>query len=344
MTYIIKKFTGKKTKKQKVIIQEAVNILSALGIPIENYSARKVRRVERLGLVLLALGNLKPNMKWSDIKSKDDQVSLTTRGIIKFVNANYSENLADSSYDDFKRKEIDQLTLDGIVVSGFDRSATNDSRSAYSICPKHAEVIKIFGSKEWETKLIEIHGLKKSLREQISSARLLSVVPVSLLNGIELEFSKGKHNELQKTIIEKLLPYYGYGAEVLYVGDTANKYLHVERKRLKDLNIPYPEHDELPDIVAFSEQKEWLYLIEAVTSYGEITPIRKRELEILTKDCGFPVVFITAFLTRDDYRKYAASIAWETEVWIASDPEHLIHLNGDKFLGPYNELKNQTSF
>lgn len=337
MTYEIKRFTGKKTKKQKYIIQDAVNILSELGIPIEKYSSRQVRRVERLGLVLLALGDLKPNMQWSEIKSKNDHISLTTRDIIKFLNANYSEKIADSSYDDFKRIEIDQLILDGIVIPGFDRSATNDSRSAYSLCPQHASAIRNYGTERWSESVKEIENVKTSLREQISSARKLSLIPVSLPDGVKLEFSPGKHNDLQKSIIEKLLSIYGYGAEVLYVGDTANKYLHVSRERLKELGIPEPEHNELPDVVAFSESKKWVYLIEAVTSYGEIDPIRKRELEILTKNCPFPIVFITAFLTRDDYKKYAANLAWETEVWIASDPEHLIHLNGDKFLGPYEE-------
>lgn len=339
MTYEIKKFTGKKSKKQKSIIQDAVNILSELGIPVENFTSRQTRRVERLGMVLLALGDLKPNMEWSEIKCKNDHISLTTREIIKFLNANYSEKIADSSYDDFKRIEIDQLILDGIVIPGFNRSATNDSRSAYSLCPEHAKAIRNYKTQNWTKSVKEIETIKTSLREQISSDRKLSLVPVSLPNGVELKFSSGKHNDLQKSIIEKLLLYYGYGAEVLYVGDTTNKYLFVSRERLKELCIPEPEHNELPDIVAFSESKGWVYLIEAVTSYGEINPVRKKELEILTKDCPFPIVFITAFLTRDDYRKYAAKIAWETEVWIASDPKHLIHLNGDKFLGPYKEEK-----
>jgi hypothetical protein len=194
MTYEIKRFTGKKTKKQKTLIQDAVDILSQLGIPIENYTIRQVRRVERLGLVLLALGDLKPNMEWSEIKSKNDRISLTTRDIIKFLNANYSEKIADSSYDDFKRIEIDQLILDGIVVSGFDRSATNDSRSSYSLCPVHASAIRNYGTERWVASVKEIESNKTSLREQISSARKLSLVPVSLPDGVELEFNNMESN------------------------------------------------------------------------------------------------------------------------------------------------------
>lgn len=336
MSYKIDKFTGEKSITQRKNIQDAVDILFHLGIPVEKFNERQVRRVERLALVLLALGDIKPENKWDEIKSKDNNISLTTRDIIKFVNQYYSEKIADSSYDDFKRKEIDLLLLDGIIIPGFKRSATNDSRSGYCICPHHANAIKTFGARSWNEEVQKIINLKETLRKQISSERELSLVPITLPGGKDLKLSSGKHNELQKAIIEMFLPRYGFGADVLYVGDTTKKYLHVDKERLKELNLPEPEHEELPDIVAFSRQKNWLFLIESVTSFGEITPIRKRELEILSEKCIFPVIYITAFLNRDDYRKYCANLAWETEVWIASDPDHLIHLNGDKFLGPYS--------
>lgn len=335
MSYKLDKFTGEKSNKQKKLIQEAIDILFFLGIPVEKFNKRQIRRVERLALVLLALGDIKPENKWNEIKSKDDKVSLTTRDIIKFVNKYYSEKIADSSYDDFKRKEIDLLILDGIVVNSFERVSTNDSRNGYCICNKHAEAIRAFGTNNWDNKVKTILNSKDTLRKQISSEREISLIPVTLPNGKDLKLSFGKHNELQKSIIEMFLPRYGFSAEILYVGDTIKKYLHVEKDRLKELNIPEPNHEELPDIVAFSKQKNWLFLIEAVTSFGEITDIRKRELEILCSRCNIPIIYITAFLNREDYRKYCSNLAWETEVWIASDPDHLIHLNGDKFLGPY---------
>jgi hypothetical protein len=35
--------------------------------------------------------------------------------------------------------------------------------------------------------------------------------------------------------------------------------------------------------------------------------------------------------------KYLNDISWETEVWVADSPTHLIHFNGERFLGPYEE-------
>jgi hypothetical protein len=34
--------------------------------------------------------------------------------------------------------------------------------------------------------------------------------------------------------------------------------------------------------------------------------------------------------------RYLGEIAWETEVWVADAPSHLIHFNGERFLGPYD--------
>lgn len=130
------------------------------------------------------------------------------------------------------------------------------------------------------------------------------------------------------------MPRYGYGAQILYVGDTSNKYLHHDRAELESLNFFELSHNELPDIVAYSEQNNWLYLIEVVYSSGPISEIRLLQLKELTKECSAEIVYVTAFLNRSSFRPFISDIAWETEVWIADNPDHLIHFNGDKFLGP----------
>jgi len=47
-------------------------------------------------------------------------------------------------------------------------------------------------------------------------------------------------------------------------------------------------------------------------------------------------VFVTAFLDRKAMVKHLNQISWETEVWIADAPDHLIHFNGERFLGPHD--------
>jgi hypothetical protein len=122
---------------------------------------------------------------------------------------------------------------------------------------------------------------------------------------------------------------------LLYLGDTAKKHVVFVADELAKLNIGITEHDKLPDIVLYDARKNWLFLIEAVTTHGPVDPERQAKIEATLAECPAERVYITAFLEKADFRDYLADIAWETEVWIAESPDHMIHFNGQKFLGPY---------
>ncbi len=177
----------------------------------------------------------------------------------------------------------------------------------------------------------------ESLEQKLKRQREIKKVSVTLASNKKLEFSNGEHNDLQKAIIEEFLPRYGFDSEVLYVGDSSDKYLHLEKEKLQALNFFELSHDELPDVIAYSESKNWLYLIEAVHTSNPINELRLLQLQKLTQNCKAEIIYVTAFLTRPKFRQFVAEIAWETEVWIADNPDHLVHFNGDKFLGPYEK-------
>ncbi len=160
-------------------------------------------------------------------------------------------------------------------------------------------------------------------------------VKLTLPDGAEVLLSPGKHNDLQVAAVEQMGPRFAPGSQVLNVGDTAKKHVVCETKTLERLSIPINEHDKLPDIILFDAERNWLFLIEAVTSHGPVNPKRHAEIEAVLADCPAERIYVTAFLNRADFRTYAADIAWETEVWIAENPGHMIHFNGPKFLGPY---------
>ena len=50
------------------------------------------------------------------------------------------------------------------------------------------------------------------------------------------------------------------------------------KELLKEIGIPITEHSKLPDIVIYDSNKEWLFLIEVVTSHGPVSPKRVIEL------------------------------------------------------------------
>ncbi len=181
-------------------------------------------------------------------------------------------------------------------------------------------------------RFIEQFGTLKAAYEH---ARETHRIPLRVADGSTVYLSPGEHNVLQVAIIEEFGPRFAPGAMVLYVGDTAKKHVIFECDQLTRLGVPITEHDKLPDIVLYDPKKNWLFMIEAVTSHGPVSPKRHREIESFLRNCRAERVYVTAFLSINDFRKYAADIAWETEVWIAVTPDHMIHFNGPKFLGPY---------
>ena len=316
------------------VINEALYILSRLGVPLEGISDRN-RAL--MGMCFLAVADVRHSSAWSGAKAHDGKRALKSREIIQYLNQHFDENISSGSYDDIRRKHLVLPVAAGIVLRSANNpnAARNSPTRGYALETSCAVVIQTFGTGEWDAAMEDFLSTHETLAEQLSKERLLEQVPITLPSGLRLVFSPGAHNQLHKSVIEEFLPRYGNGAEVLYVGDTADKYLHLDDERLKALKFFEISHGELPDVIAYSVAKNWLYLIETVHSFGPISPTRLRELQSLTRECTAEIIYVTAFQDRSGFRKFAPQIAWETEVWIAKDPDHLIHFDGQRFLGPY---------
>lgn len=315
------------------LIAEALHILQALGIPVEDTP----RRLERMAMAFLAVANINRLHQWQHIRSRIESHHMKTRDIIDFINQHLEEDISSGSYDDIRRKDLKLTVAADVVLQTAPGTARNNPNRAYMLSPVFADVIQHYQTKNWQPVLQNFLQDRSTLVEELSAQRQINRLPVTIPSGKTIEFSPGKHNQLQKLIIEDFLPRYGYGAQVLYVGDAADKFLLLEADALNALNFFELNHGELPDvIIAYSTTRNWLYLIEAVHSSGAITPLRLRKLANLTDTCTADIIYVTAFLDRKTFRKFVADIAWETEVWIAEDPDHLIHFNGEKFLGPYS--------
>ena len=329
-TFITK--SAKNAKNQKMI-NEALAILESVGIPLET---KTERALERMAVCFLAVASVTDD--WAKASANN---FYKTRDVITYVNTHFEENISSGSYDDIRRKDLKLPVLAGLVVNSGEKqsAATNDPTRGYSFDESFSDLIVCYGTKEWENALRDFMRDRPSLSEMLARKRDIEQIPVTLPGGAELRFSSGEHNILQKKIIEDFLPRFGGGSSVLYIGDTAHKLLHIDKKNLRKLHFFELSHDELPDIIAFNAVENWLFLIEAVHSAGPMSEIRVHELKKLLENCTADLIFITAFLRREDFRKWSADIAWETEVWIADNPDHLIHFNESKFLGPYHNKK-----
>jgi hypothetical protein len=152
-----------------------------------------------------------------------------------------------------------------------------------------------------------------------------------------ITLSPGDHNVLIEQTLQKFAPRFTPGGRVLYVGDTNEKFSLFEEAALLELGVHVEAHGKMPDVIIHDTRRNWLVLIEAVTSHDPIDAKRRAELQEIFDSSRAGLVFVTTFLTRKAMSAYLGRIAWETDVWVAASPSHLIHFNGDKFLGPYKE-------
>jgi type II restriction enzyme len=143
-----------------------------------------------------------------------------------------------------------------------------------------------------------------------------------------------KRTKLESIIIEEFAPRFAPNAKPIFLRGGSEKSFLLDKSVFAKLGASVSELVKLPDVVLYDSKKKWLFLIEAAANKNYISPKRRLEIEKLFEKCKIGKVYITTFWDFAAYTKYVDKIAWETEVWIAEIPSHMIHLNGDKFLGP----------
>lgn len=323
---------SKKSENTKRLINEALDILYSVGIP---FSGKRERGLESMAMAFLAVAGV--TKSWREAQGQNEHRHLKTRDIIKFVNEHYEEAISPGSYDDVRRKHLKLLVLADLVLNSADNpsASPNDPTRGYTLFSEFKTLVTFYGTADWGIKLKLFLKNRPTLNEILQRKREMPKVRVTLPSGHILDFSRGGHNQLQREIIEEFLPRFGGGCTILYVGDAMDRYLLREDGKLKELGFFELTHDSLPDIVAYNEEKNWLFLIEAFFTSGPMSEERKLELNKALTECKADLIFVTAFTSKTDFRKNVADIAWETEAWIADNPDHLIHFNGGKYLGPY---------
>jgi len=198
-------------------------------------------------------------------------------------------------------------------------------------------MLKTYGTKKWNKALSAYLRSAKGRNRMIERARNFTKIPVTLPDGKQIELSAGGQNILIKEIIEQFAPRFTPGGHVLYVGDAGEKHLLNDTEYLAGLGVEIEPHGKMPDVIIHYKERDWLVLIEAVTSHGPVNLLRHNQLKDLFAKSTAGLVFVTAFIDRQAMRNYLPEIAWETEVWIADSCDHLIHFNGERFLGPYSD-------
>lgn len=301
-------------------MEDARDFLIKVGMP-------KPQQTDLCCLSLIAMAGIKPKDHWNVATNDWTRI----HDIITFLNRYYKTSYAENSRETFRKQAIHGFRTAALIEDN--GKATNSPNYRYRITEETLSVLQSLKTEEEAKKIEDFLKSHDTLIDIYSSKKEMTMMPVKI-NGTDFRFSPGLHNELQKAIIEEFSPRFVPNAECLYVGDTIDKNLVNDAKKLNALGFDITLHDKMPDVVLFSQDKNWIYFVEAVTSVGPMTPKRILELRELTKNVSAGKIFVTAFWNFAMYKKFADCLAWETEVWIANMPDHMIHLNGDKFIGP----------
>lgn len=311
-------------------IEEAKDLLRAIGLP-------SAQRNELAALTLLALANLMETAPWQDAQRR----SIRIHDMILFVEQNYHRRYAENTRETFRRQVLHQFEQARIVDRNPDDPSlpTNSPRTHYAISEAALPVIQGYGTKAGQRALENFIGKQGTLLELYQQRRSQKMIPLKDLSGQEIRLSPGRHNQLQVAVIEQFAPRFALGARLLYIGDTANISLLVDVKGLERVGFPVNKHGKLPDIVLYSPKKKWLYLIEVVTSHGPMSPKRYHELEAILAKSPAGRIYVSVFPDLKEFIRHARDIAWEPEIWISDAPDHMIHYNGEKFVGPLRPKK-----
>lgn len=317
---------AKKTSAKAAQIRNAQAVLHALG-----FGARQSN--EMAALVLLALLDLKPGQAWSEANAPLQGIT----PIIGFISDCYDVNYAPNTRETIRDEAVKFFAETGLLLRNPDQPSrpTNSGKTVYQVEPAALALLRTYGTEAWPADLASYLKKSAAIRGEIRRQRTLARVPVTLPNGQQVTLSAGGQNPLIKAVVEEFCPRFTPGAAIAYIGDTETKFLHLDAAYLQKLGITLDTAAKMPDVVAHDHRRNWLILIEAVTSAGPVDGKRRMELKELFRNSKAGLVFVTAFETRKVMQSFVSQISWESEVWIAEDADHLIHFNGERFLGPY---------
>jgi hypothetical protein len=307
-------------------ISDALQILGELGMP-------RAQRNDRSALCLLALLNLTPEKPWS--KAGNPLIGITP--MMEFARDYYSKKYAPNTRETFRRQTMHQLIAAGIALYNPDQPgrAVNSPKAVYQIEPDTLTLLRSFGTAKWIKNLRRFLDSRQTLAARYAKEREMKKLPVKLATGETIGISPGDHSELIKAIIEDFAPRFVPGGILVYAGDTGEKWGYFDKELLASLEVEVDGHGKMPDVVLYYPERGWLLLVESVTSHGPVDSKRHEELAYLFGKSKAGLVYVTAFPSRAKMARYLGEIAWETEVWCAEAPSHLIHFNGARFLGPY---------
>lgn len=312
-------------------LEEAKDILEQFGFP-------KHQTNDISGRTLLALAQQTTDTQWADATNP----RLTVRDTLDWSRNQLHHDIAENSRETVRKFVLHQFVDAGFCLHNDDdpNRSTNSKNNNYRLAPEPLAVIRQYKTEGWDPALKKYLTIAPGLADRYKQARNLHRIPITLASGKTVSIKSGGQNELIKSMIDEYCSRFIPGGVIIYIGDADSKLGFFDEAYFASLNVKIDPHGKLPDLVVYQPETNWLFLMEACSTNGPMDNTRISELQTLFANCTAGLVFVTCFPNRATMRRYLPDLAWETEAWVADNPDHMIHFNGSKFLGPYRTPKN----
>ncbi|MXV97284.1 MAG: restriction endonuclease [Acidimicrobiaceae bacterium] len=309
-------------------VSECQWLLRNMGFDRERYN-------ERSALVLLALLGLKPNDPWTESEAR----SLRTVEIMGWIRDHWNVDYQPNTRETIRRRTLHQFVQAHLVIENPDEPTRpiNSPKWCYQVASEAVALIRSHKTPEFGSNLRRYKAERPGLEAAYRQERDLLKIPVTLPHGAEIVLSAGGQNTLLKAMVEEFCPRFTPGGSVLYIGDAGDKWLAFQKEVLESLGVSVDDHGKMPDLVVHMEDRNWIVLMEAASTHGPVDSKRHIELKEIFGACTAGLVFVSCFPDQATMRRYLADISWETDVWTADHPTHLVHFDGERFLGPYGD-------
>ena len=310
------------------LIDEALDVL-------HDFEVGERQLNNRSAMTLLALLHLKEGDSWEQATNP----TLGTRAIMDWIRDQFGVEYKPNSRETIRRSTLHQFVIAKIVEENVDcpDRPINSPKWNYRVTDAALKVFRDHGRPAFESELERFlleHSSYLSLAEE---RRDMPKTPVVLPSGATLDLSPSGQSVLIRDIVEEMLPRFAPGCQVLYIDDTDHKHGVIDAALMDELDISLKAREKAPDVIAWDGVRGWLFLMEAASTHGPVDVTRKAELRDLFADQWDKVVLVSCFPNRKIMQRYLAQLAWETEAWCADTPDHMVHLNGSRFMGTLHD-------
>ncbi|MDX9976046.1 MAG: BsuBI/PstI family type II restriction endonuclease, partial [FCB group bacterium] len=270
-------------------IKQALEALLALGLP-------RAQQNERSALCLLALLDLTREKTWP--QATNPRMGITP--VMDWARKHYGKKYAPNTRETIRRQSMHQFVDAGIALYNPDDPArpVNSPMAVYQVEGTTLTTLRTFATPAWQASLQQYLAGRQTLTERYAQERESTLIPVRIAPGQSIRLSPGEHSELIKAIIEQFASRFVPDGVLVYAGDTGDKWGYFDQPLLDSLGVSVDAHGKMPDVVLHFPVKNWLLLVESVTSHGPVNGKRHDELARLFAGSSAGLVYVTAFPNR----------------------------------------------